>query len=33
VGMAFGFIPVFFSNSAMLVAGAFLMRRSRPPDP
>jgi cyanate permease len=33
VGMAFGFFPVFFSNSAMLIVGAFLMRRSGPPDP
>ena len=32
VGSAFGFVPVFVSNAAMLVAGAELMRRkNRPP--
>jgi MFS family permease len=31
VGTAFGFYPVFVSNSAMLVAGGFLMRRSNAP--
>lgn len=29
IGMAFGFYPVFISNSAMLVAGGLLMRRNR----
>jgi MFS family permease len=33
LGAAFGFFPVFLSNSAMLVAGGFIMRRSRPLDP
>jgi hypothetical protein len=33
LGTAFGFFPVFISNSAMLVAGGFLMRRNRLPDP
>jgi MFS family permease len=32
LGTAFGFFPVFLSNSAMLVAGGFIMRRIRPPD-
>jgi hypothetical protein len=31
VGTAFGFYPVFVSNSAMLVAGGFLMRRNNTP--
>jgi len=31
VGTAFGFYPVFMSNSAMLMAGGFLMRRNRAP--
>jgi MFS family permease len=31
VGTAFGFFPVFVSNSAMLVAGGFLMRRNNAP--
>jgi len=29
IGTAFGFYPVFISNSAMLVAGGLLMRRNR----
>lgn len=33
MGMAFGFFPVFLSNSAMLVAGGFLMHRNKPPVP
>jgi len=33
VGTAFGFFPVFVSNSAMLVAGGFLMRRNNAPQP
>ena len=32
VGTAFGYFPVFVSNSAMLVAGGFLMRRNIMPD-
>jgi MFS family permease len=32
LGAAFGFFPVFLSNSAMLVTGGFIMRRIRPPD-
>jgi cyanate permease len=31
VGTVFGFFPVFVSNSAMLVAGGFLMRRNNAP--
>jgi predicted MFS family arabinose efflux permease len=31
VGTAFGFFPVFASNSAMLIAGGFLMRRNNTP--
>ncbi|MDO9228041.1 MAG: MFS transporter [Syntrophales bacterium] len=31
LGTAFGFFPVFVSNSAMLVAGGFLMRRNNAP--
>jgi len=31
IGSAFGFYPVFISNSAMLVAGGLLMRKNRPP--
>lgn len=31
VGTAFGYMPVFVSNSAMLVAGGFLMRRNSAP--
>lgn len=31
IGSAFGFYPVFISNSAMLVAGGLLMRRNRTP--
>jgi hypothetical protein len=27
VGTAFGYMPVFLSNSALLTAGGFLMRR------
>jgi MFS family permease len=33
LGAAFGFFPVFISNSVMLVVGGFMMRRSRLPDP
>jgi MFS family permease len=33
MGAAFGVFPVFLSNSAMLVAGGFIMRKSRPQDP
>jgi MFS family permease len=33
LGTAFGFFPVFLSNSAILVSGGFLMRRNRPVDP
>jgi predicted MFS family arabinose efflux permease len=33
LGTAFGFFPVFLCNSLILVAGGFLMRRNRPPDP
>jgi MFS family permease len=33
LGMAFGYFPVFVSNSAMLVAGGFLMRRNITLDP
>lgn len=33
LGMAFGFFPVFLSNSAMLLAGGFLMRSNKPPVP
>jgi MFS family permease len=33
LGTAFGYFPVFVSNSAMLVAGGFLMRRNITPDP
>jgi MFS family permease len=32
LGTAFGFFPVFISNSAMLVAGGFIMRRSNAPE-
>jgi len=31
LGTAFGFFPVFISNSVMLVAGGFLLRRNSPP--
>lgn len=31
IGSAFGFYPVFISNSAMLVAGGLLMRKNRAP--
>ncbi len=31
LGTAFGFFPVFVSNSVMLLAGGFLMRRSNAP--
>lgn len=33
LGTAFGYFPVFVSNSAMLVAGGLLMRRNVTPDP
>ncbi|MBA4423546.1 MAG: MFS transporter [Syntrophus sp. (in: bacteria)] len=33
VGTAFGYFPVFISNSALLVAGGFLMRRNITPAP
>lgn len=33
LGTAFGYFPVFVSNSVMLVAGGFLMRRNITPDP
>ena len=33
IGAAFGYFPVFISNSAMLVAGGLLMRRNITPDP
>ena len=33
LGTAFGYFPVFVSNSAMLVAGGLLMRRNITPDP
>jgi predicted MFS family arabinose efflux permease len=33
LGAAFGFFPVFLTNSAILVAGGIIMRRNRPPDP
>jgi predicted MFS family arabinose efflux permease len=33
MGSVFGFYPVFLSNAAILVAGGFIMRRNRPPEP
>jgi MFS family permease len=33
IGTAFGYFPVFISNSAMLVAGGLLMRRNITPNP
>ncbi len=33
VGAAFGYMPVFITNSVMLVAGGFIMRRNNAPDP
>jgi hypothetical protein len=29
LGMAFGYFPVFFSNSAILIASGFLIRMNR----
>ncbi len=33
IGAAFGYMPVFVTNSIMLVAGGFVMRRNNAPDP